>query len=300
MQVSDPNNVKIYNLSAGKSLPEWLSERKRRALLKKNVDIRRRIELIQDFDMPGLSSAVRVSKDGQYILATEKCANTLFILQLIFLQCDRYIEFHAAYGRYYRLRIPKFGRDLQYDFPSCDVFVVGASSDIYRLNLERGQFMTPYTSTASSINKCTINPAHHLLLCGTQEGRVEAWDQRTKTMVGSLDCALTCLSENKDMEGFPSVTALKFNGGLQLGVGTATGQILLYDIRSNRPFYVKDHMNDLPIKDVEFHYQQDLVLSMDSSVLKIWDKNNVGIIQSSIKIRLLSLINSLQFKNKRY
>lgn len=66
MQVSCPNNVKIYNLSAGKSLPEvnlfifivlnissynyilifiissfnffqWLSERKRRALLKKNI-----------------------------------------------------------------------------------------------------------------------------------------------------------------------------------------------------------------------------------------------------------------------
>lgn len=27
MQVSNPNNVKIYNLSAGKSLPEWLSDR---------------------------------------------------------------------------------------------------------------------------------------------------------------------------------------------------------------------------------------------------------------------------------
>lgn len=49
---------------------QWLTERKRRALLKKNVDIRRRIELIQDFDMPGLSSTVKVSKDGQYVLAT--------------------------------------------------------------------------------------------------------------------------------------------------------------------------------------------------------------------------------------
>ncbi|KAJ8975118.1 hypothetical protein NQ317_003599 [Molorchus minor] len=69
MQVSDPNNIKIYNLSAGKSLPEWLSERKRRALLKKNVDIRRRIELIQDFDMPGLSTTVKMSRDGQYVFA---------------------------------------------------------------------------------------------------------------------------------------------------------------------------------------------------------------------------------------
>lgn len=78
------------------------------------------------------------------------------------------------------------------------------------------------------------------------------------------------------LEGFPSISALKFNGALSLGVGTATGQILLYDIRSNKPFFVKDHMYGLPIKDIDFHYQQDLVYSMDSSVLKIWDKNNVN------------------------
>lgn len=34
------------------------------------LDIRRRIELIQDFDMPGVSTSLKVSKDGQYILAT--------------------------------------------------------------------------------------------------------------------------------------------------------------------------------------------------------------------------------------
>lgn len=47
-----------------------MSERKRRALLKKDVDLRRRIELIQDFDMPGLSSTIKMSRDGQYIFAT--------------------------------------------------------------------------------------------------------------------------------------------------------------------------------------------------------------------------------------
>lgn len=34
------------------------------------IDIRRRIELIQDFDMPGVSTSIKLSKDGQYILAT--------------------------------------------------------------------------------------------------------------------------------------------------------------------------------------------------------------------------------------
>lgn len=49
---------------------QWLTERKKRALLKKNVDLRRRIELVQEFDMPGVSTSIRVSKDGQYIMAT--------------------------------------------------------------------------------------------------------------------------------------------------------------------------------------------------------------------------------------
>lgn len=116
---------------------------------------------------------------------------------MVFLQCDRYIEFHAAYGRYYRLRIPKYGRDMKYHFPSCDLFVVGASTDVYRLNLERGQFQVSYNTSASSINKCEINNVHGLLFCGTQDGTVEAWDPRTKTLVGKLDCAFSCLMDNK-------------------------------------------------------------------------------------------------------
>lgn len=114
----------------------------------------------------------------------------------MFLQCDRYIEFHAAYGRYYRLRIPKYGRDMKYHYPSCDLFVVGASSDIYRLNLERGQFQEPFSSSASSINRCEINNVHNLIICGTQEGTIEAWDPRTKSSVGTLDCAFSCLVDN--------------------------------------------------------------------------------------------------------
>lgn len=33
------------------------------------VDIRRRIELIQDFEMPTVSTKIKVSRDGQYIMA---------------------------------------------------------------------------------------------------------------------------------------------------------------------------------------------------------------------------------------
>lgn len=55
----------------------------------------------------------------------------------------------------------------------------------------------------------------------------------------------------------------------------STGQVLLYDIRMNRPFKIKDHMYELPIKDVEF--LGDHIISMDSSIVKIWNKETVNI-----------------------
>lgn len=47
-------------------------------------------------------------------------------MQLVFLHCDRYVEFHSQGGHYYKTRIPKFGRDFSYHYPSCDLYFVGA------------------------------------------------------------------------------------------------------------------------------------------------------------------------------
>lgn len=277
-------------------------------MLKTNVDIRRRIELVQDFEMPGVSTSVRVSPDGQYILSTgiykprvrcyetdnlsmkfERCFDSEVVTfevlsddysKVVFLQCDRYVEFHSAGGRYYRLRIPKFGRDMKYHAPSTDLILVGATSEIYRLNLERGQFLSPFISDGSELNAIAINPVHQLVCVGTLEGKVEAWDPRMKVKVGTLDCAFSCISNERDtvLEGFPSISALNFNGPLTLGVGTHTGQILLYDIRADKPLRVKDHMYGLPIRDVKFH--DSYVLSMDSSVVKIWNKDDGALFTS--------------------
>merc|ERR1719481_860338 len=62
-----------------------------------------------------------------------------------------------------------------------------------------------------------------------------------------------------------------------MGVGTSTGQVLLCDIRSSKPLLVKDHMYGLPIKRVVFTgggEEQNMVLSMDSQVVRIWDRDN--------------------------
>uniref|UniRef100_A0A8C4W5H0 Nucleolar protein 10 n=1 Tax=Gopherus evgoodei TaxID=1825980 RepID=A0A8C4W5H0_9SAUR len=286
MQVTRLNEVKIYSLSTGPSLPEWISSKKKRAVQKKNVDVRRRIELIQDFNMPTVSTTIKVSRDGQYIMATgtykprircfdtyqlslkfERCLDsevvTFDILsddysKIVFLHCDRYIEFHSQHGYYYKTRIPKFGRDFSYHYPSCDLYFVGAREN----------------------NVCDINPIHCLFATGTAEGKVECWDPRTRNRVGVLDCALSSVTADTEIDGLPSISALKFNGALNMAVGTSTGQILLYDLRSNNPLVIKDHLYGLPIKSILFQDPLDLIISADSRIIKMWNKDTGKIFTS--------------------
>ncbi|XP_013114681.2 nucleolar protein 10 [Stomoxys calcitrans] len=296
MFVNEVNDVKIYNLSAGKSVPEWLTDRRKKSQLMKKVDSRRQIELIQDFDMPGVCTSIRMSPDMQYILATgtykprvkcfevnnlsikfERCfdseVTTFEVIsddysKMVFLQCDRYVEIHAAHGRHYRLRIPRFGRDMKYHKPSCDLFIVGTTKEIYRLNLERGQFLQPYESEASNLNACEVCTEHGLLMVGSKEGTVEAWDPRSKTKCSTLDVAIKL----PGVKEFPSVSALKFKDGLHMGVGTNSGHVLLYDIRSKEPLLVKDHLNKIPIKRLAFNTNHNAVYSLDEAMLKLWDE----------------------------
>ncbi|XP_077477618.1 nucleolar protein 10 [Stigmatopora argus] len=310
MQISSVNDVKIYNLSHGKSLPEWLSDRKKRQLQKKDVDIQRRIELIQDFEMPTVCTSIKVSRDGQFLLAAgtykprircydtyqlslkfERCLDSDVVAfdilsddysKLVFLRPDRYVEFHSQHGHYYKTRIPKFGRDFSYHYPSCDLYFVGAGPEIYRLNLEQGRFLNSLETDAMENNVCDINPVHHLFASGTSEGKVECWDPRVRKRVGLVDCALGSLTEGMEVETLPSITALKFNGSLTMAVGTSTGQVLLYDLRSSQPLLVKDHLYNLPVHSLIFHDPLDLVVSADRKIIKIWNKDS-GKVFSSIQ-----------------
>lgn len=203
---------------------QWLDDRKKKSLHNRNVDQRRQIELIQDFEMPGVATSLHVSPDQQFILATgtykprvkcfefsnlsskfERCFDSeveKFVIlsddysKLAFLSCDRHIEFHTAAGGLYKLRIPRFGRDINYHAPSCEIMVAAASTELYRLNLERGQFMQPFPT--DFYNNClAINPEHYLISVGNEKGHVESFDHRMKRRCGVLDVH----------EGLPDITA---------------------------------------------------------------------------------------------
>lgn len=151
MEVQQRNDTRIYALSNGPNLPEWIGERARRNLAKRDSSIRRRIELLQDFAMPVASSKLVQSKDGRFIVAAGTYSPRIRCFELdqlsmkferyvdsdvvdmlmlgedygkiAILQSDRNILFHAPYGQHYTLRIPTFGRMMAYEPTTCELFV---------------------------------------------------------------------------------------------------------------------------------------------------------------------------------
>jgi ribosome biogenesis protein ENP2 len=63
--------------------------------------------------------------------------------------------------------------------------------------------------------------------------------------------------------------------GLTYAVGTSTGQVLLYDLRSTRPLLLKDHHNEYPIKNIEFLADNQNIMSADTKTMKFWNRNTV-------------------------
>lgn len=294
MKVSTFNGCKVYNLSSGKALPSFLSESKKRALAK-DEDYRKRLDLIQDFEMTIASQCIKMTPDGEHIIVAGgypplvRCYTTSDMSmkfqrgmtceivametlsddygKLVFLQADRTLNFHAPYGTHYSVRVPKFGRDIVYNWDNCDLCVGASGDEVYRLNLESGQFKEPFKLGYSGCNKVNINPAHQLLACGGDGGVCEFWDPRARTAAAKIFVS-------DPNVGKTDITALKFDiDGLTLGVGTSNGNCLMYDIRSKNPVYTKEHQYGLPLVDITFHNTSRNIISTDKKIVKIWERD---------------------------
>ncbi|KAL6247395.1 Small ribosomal subunit biogenesis [Rhinocladiella similis] len=219
------------------------------------------------------------------------------------LQEDRSIEFHTPGGCHDSLRIPRYGRDLAYDRSSTELLVpaVGVNSngmgEAFRINLELGRFMNAFEIDvggddlnsvgggalqggigAGSVNKAAIaESSHNLFAFGTSTGTVEYWDARSRARVATL--ALP-----SDFDGRPEVTALNFHrSGISTAVGTSSGMIYLYDLRSPVPTLKKDQGYGYPIIYLEYltassatrdAVSEPKIASADRRILKLWDERD--------------------------
>lgn len=222
------------------------------------------------------------------------------------LQEDRSIELHTPQGCHFTLRTPRYGRDLVYSKASAELLVpaVGVNSnglgEVFRINLEQGRFMREYevdvggddfTSSGGgalqggiktgSVNTAAVaEDSHNLLAFGTSIGTVEYWDSRSRNRVAVLGVP----REQESSQGRPEVTALDFHkSGITTAVGTSSGLIYLYDLRSPVPLLRKDHGYGYPVQTVQFltpstrsriQTDEPKIISADKRILKIWDERD--------------------------
>ncbi|CAF3367522.1 unnamed protein product [Rotaria socialis] len=121
-----------------------------------------------------------------------------------------YFELHSQLGNYDTIRTPKQGRDFDYRYSSYDLYLVGATNEIYRFNLKQEKIFF-----SNGFNACQFNLEHELFACGSVEVEINS------IFLFSL----------------PAVSCLKFKDTLNLVVGMSTGQILLFDIRSKKAIF---------------------------------------------------------------
>ena len=71
VQVTEINGMKIYNLTGGKTLYELMKELNFSVKkLKKNDEYINRIEILQDANFPVSCDCLRISSDGDYLMAS--------------------------------------------------------------------------------------------------------------------------------------------------------------------------------------------------------------------------------------
>lgn len=298
LPVSELQGVKVYNLSSGKSLPQWLAQAKSQRSLRYNEEFRSRIELLQDLEFPMASRCTKLSSNGQYMMVSgvyppqikvfdlqelsmkfERHVDSEIIQfeilsgdfsKLALLRDDRTVEFHARYGCHHKLRVPKCGRDMMYQQTTCDLYVVGSSDEAWRINLEQGRFIKGIDTGIDQINSCSVNPIHELLAFAGSNGVVEMYDPRDRHNVAKLPISIDNIT--------PELTATEFDtDGLSFAVGTSSGHVLAYDLRSDKPIMVKDHRYGLPVHTVRFHNdarnESRKIISADKKIIKFWDRN---------------------------
>ncbi|VVT51486.1 uncharacterized protein SAPINGB_P003112 [Magnusiomyces paraingens] len=306
-------NVAVYQVAGtntSRSLPDWIARRRKRSL-KNDVDYANRVELIQEFGFDEAALRLKVTRDGQFCMATGTYKPQIRVYELaqaglkferhtdaenvdfeilsqdwtksVHLQNDRTIEFQAQGGIHAKTRIPKFGRALAYNPNNCDIIVAATGNQVYRLNADQGRFLAPYemdfeqgppgSKSEGGVNCVAVNPQHSLLGFGLENGTAEFWDPRSRRRVAQL-------SIGGHGHGVGSgVTALSFrNDGLNVGFGTYEGNTLLFDMRASEPYVQKDQGYDLPIKKIGWIESDNLggsgskVFTADRKIVKIWDR----------------------------
>jgi ribosome biogenesis protein ENP2 len=179
--------------------------------------------------------------------------------KLAVLRSDRKFEFYTKGGIYHTQSLPLRCRHFAYNPATADLLLASEESQLMRLNLEYGQFLESIPASSEIANVVTFSHANQLIVCGYENGGVEFFDPRDKRSLAFIDLR-------------SDVSSITFNStGMNLGVGLASGNVSLFDIRSSRPLLTYSHRNQSPVHSVFFHSSRKFV-SGDRKGCRIYDE----------------------------
>lgn len=302
LKSTSASEISVYQVSGtnvARSLPDWIAKKRKRSL-KNDLEYQNRVELIQDFEFSEASNKIKVTPDGNYVMATGTYKPQIHVYDFsnlslkferhtdaenidfcilsedwtksVHLQNDRTIQFQNKGGIHYTTRIPKFGRSLAYNKVNCDLYVGASSNELYRLNLEQGRFLNPFKLDTEGVNHVSINEVNGLLAASMETNVVEFWDPRSRSRVAKLH-----LENNLDSADF-QVTCSSFkNDGLNFACGTSNGYSYIYDLRTSEPSIVKDQGYGFAVNKIiwlDSVEDSNKILTCDKRIAKIWNKND--------------------------
>eukprot|EP00920_Eleutheroschizon_duboscqi_P044117 GHVT01105107.1.p1 GENE.GHVT01105107.1~~GHVT01105107.1.p1 ORF type:complete len:634 (+),score=166.98 GHVT01105107.1:233-2134(+) len=277
---ASPGAGRVYALAEGKSSPDFARDvAEGKKSLKRDVEFQHRLEILQGFEFNTSATLCRVSKDRKFVAAagiyppqvrvfdTEELGLKFsrgldseivdfdFLSEdykkLVFLLADRGVEFHAQGGRHHRLRIPRQGRCMCYDARDANLYIGGSTSDVYRIDLENGQFRVPLEGGLPSVDCSFLHPTMPLIALGGEGGAVECFDTRSEKVIARLQVAHP--DDAPPENGVVSVTSGGFSSdGMTLAAGTSSGSLRLFDIRSRSPLGCGEHKNNKKVLKIEW------------------------------------------------
>lgn len=303
IKLQSADGYKIYTFEGVGSSSKTNKNNKNNCETTRDTKKTGRLELVQDLSFPSSCQKLKLSADGNFLIGSGlhspriRCFDlSHFSLKFerfldsevvdfqiisedyskIVLLCrDQSVQLLNRSGSNFNTHFPRPGRDLTYLPFAGELVVVGNTSEIFRLNLVEGRFLAPLISHAQAINACGYSPSKGLFACAGEYGILECFDMRAPQSLGHVEIE-SASETHKD-----HLTSLRFDDdGIHLAVGTSSGKIVIYDLRSSTPYLIKKHMFSLPIIDIKYQTttnygpHQRMIASTDANIVKFWDKNS--------------------------
>lgn len=191
--------------------------------------------------------------------------------KILLLRNDKCLEFHTKCGVHFRTKILKSGVDLLFTPKNNLVYISSPSKEVFRLDIKEGKFLSAIKNENFYENTCSGKTVSgDILAFGDSGGCVNFWDPRiTSKRIFSIQCSNFMSRTDKK-----KITFIRFfeTKPFECLIGFASGEIILFDLRSFYPVIAKEMNDQFDINYIQMNESENTIICSNSNQIKIWEK----------------------------